>query len=73
MVCKVNEKNMLIMVSFISSKLKKVKSTYFLSHAIQNQILICQWLGLMTCFETDQWIADVLGAVAVVDAKAHYY
>ena len=26
----------------------------------------------MTCFETDQWIGDVLDAVAVVDAKAHY-
>ena len=27
----------------------------------------------MTCFETDQWIDDVLVAVAFVDAKAHYY
>ena len=26
----------------------------------------------MTCFETDQWIGDVLVDVAVVDAKAHY-
>ena len=48
------------------------KSTYFLSQAIQNQIYICEWLGLITCFETDQWIADVFVAVAVVDAKAHY-
>ena len=64
------------LVSFLENWRKSlwfVKSTYFLSQAIQNQIFICQWLSLMTCFETDHWIGDVLVAVAVVDAKAHYY
>ena len=63
------------LVSFLQNWRKSlwfVKSTYFLSRAIQNQIYICQWPGLITCFETDQWLAQVLVAVAVVDAKAHY-
>ena len=62
-------KNILIVVSFISSKLKKVT----LVCQINIFSLSCyEWLGLITCFETDQWIADVLADVAVVDAKAHY-
>ena len=77
MVCKVNEKiSWSWLVLFLQNWRKSlwfVKSTYFLSQAIQNQIYICEWLGLITCFVTDQWIADVLVAVAVVDAKAHYY
>ena len=47
------------LVSFLQNwrkSLRFVKSTYFLSQAIQNQIYICQWLGLMTCFETDEWL-----------------
>ena len=76
MVCKVNEKiSWSWLVLFLQNWRKSlwfVKSTYFLSQAIQNQIYICEWLGLITCFVTDQWIADVLADVAVVDAKAHY-